>query len=375
MTPIWATFPIIMHRPLPRDGIIKWAWAQRRRIGTRWRWELQLVLETEIFDDQPAVGSGTCAIDIGWRARTDGLRVGYLVDDRGNHEEFLLPSIVRDKIDHANSLQAIRDRNFDEVRAQIGAWMADHDASAWLTASIQHLARWRSCARLRKVAQRWRNERFGGDGEIFDVVDAWRRQDVHLHQWEASERTRVLGLRKEHYRLLAHRLCRQYSTIVLEHFELDKVIRRPKAEEEDNSRDSVRYNRTVAAVSELREAIGLLAHKAGARVVQVPAEDTTTTCHVCKVDCSEDPGWDPVANLSHECTQCRTVWDQDANAAYNMLTLFNNGTLFVPKPPKPKVPRRNPNPKEPKPPKAPRKRTTKASQKRTAASAPEASAT
>lgn len=200
--PIWAEFNLILHRPMPKDGIIKWAWAQRRKVGTRWRWELQLVIESESWDNVEPRGSGVCAIDIGWRLRDreDGLRVGYLVDDQGHERELLLPKLILDKLSYADHLRSINDRNFDEVRAQLSAWLDGRPVPAWLTKRLKHMSRWRSRAKLARVVRRWATHRFDGDEQVFAVLDAWRRQERH-----AQAQARALPLaRDRHLPALRH---------------------------------------------------------------------------------------------------------------------------------------------------------------------------
>lgn len=321
--PIWASFPVILHRPLPEDGVVKWAWAQRRRIGTRWRWELQLIVEARSFTPLPKLRGDACAIDIGWRTRGDeGLRVGYLANESGHVEELLLPRIILDRLRHADSLRAIRDRNFDVIRGELAAWLAENDVPDWLRAATRHLHQWRSTARLASVAYRWREARFEGDEGMFTRLDAWRRQDRHLYQWEASERSKAIGRRRDHYRVMAADLARRYSTIVLERVDLREIARLPQPEEEDQQHAAARWQRRVAAVSELRDAIRKAAAKTGAQVVEMEAAHTTTKCHACGDACS----FDAAEHLIHTCEHCGVMWDQDVNAACNLLRMHTGAS-------------------------------------------------
>src|SRR5690606_14013043 len=51
--PVWASFPMIMHRPLPPDGIVKQAAVKLARIGTRERWELHVTVQAPSFVAEP----------------------------------------------------------------------------------------------------------------------------------------------------------------------------------------------------------------------------------------------------------------------------------------------------------------------------------
>lgn len=320
--PVWASFPVILHRPLPEDGRIKWAWCQRKRIGTRWRWELQLVLEAPSFARVPKLHGPVCAVDLGWRERGDaGLRVGYLAGTDGEERELLMTREIGGRLEHADSLRAIRDRNFNDARAALGAWLGEHEHPEWLRIETRYLAQWRATAKLARVVYRWRNERFDGDAAIFETVDAWRRQDRHLYQWEASERTKALLFRRETYRLLATEIARRYSTIVIEDLDLSQLARRAAPEATEGQHAGARHQRVAAAPSEFRAALKLAASNTGAQIVMVKPQYTTTTCFSCGGSCS----WDAALYLSHTCEHCGYRWDQDANAALNLLQLHLRG--------------------------------------------------
>ena len=316
-TPVWSHWNVVIHRPLPEEGVIKWAWCQRRKVGTRWRWELQMVVEEP--DAMVVHPGGVCAIDVGWRLRDDGLRIGYLVDDESKERELVLPSEIISKIEHPNEIRSVRDKRFDLLKSQLGLWLAAHaeECPAWLVESLRYIDRWRSTARMRKVTCRWGRERFSGDEEIFELVEAWRRKDRHLYQWEASERDRALKRRREAYRLLAKEIAAAYATIIVEDFDLRNMAARPKAEEDDNQHAPARRHRTLAAVSEFRAALEMMAAKHGSTILPVPSPRTTMACHACGKVCA----WDAGASLIHACEHCSAEWDQDANAARNLLKI------------------------------------------------------
>jgi transposase len=179
-SPIWAEFPVILHRPLPDDAVIKWAYIVRKRIGLNFEYRFQLTIESKTFEapTQP-VGSGVVAIDLGWRnlipgpdwhdamkaarahgwrspiedarnglldpkllddtqraeyARLQGranqlvepygVRVGYWVDDIGNSAQIQLPERTRLGVQKPDDLHAIRAKNFDVIRRELSAWVA-----------------------------------------------------------------------------------------------------------------------------------------------------------------------------------------------------------------------------------------------------------
>lgn len=353
--PVWAELSILLHRPLP-PGVIKTAWVLVRRVGPSVRYDLQLAIEAPSFARRSR-GTGTVALDVGWRSLPNGnLRVAYWVDDSGRHGSLELPESLRMSYGLPETLRSHRDTHFEAARAHLRAWL-DRQSSLpdWLSEATSHIAHWRDPRRLAVLARRlaaenapdasrlfaaWREERlaerprhdlFGPASLISQWLSAhgvrdeatrvatylyfWAAKNRHLYEWEANQRDKVLGHRKDIYCQWATWLVATYGTIVLEDFDLRSVAKRAKPEEEDDPYQAVRHNRTIAAISELR---GAIADRAvtGALVTR-PASRTTITCHACG-HCED---FDREAELVHTCPGCRSTWDQDRNAAINLLRL------------------------------------------------------
>jgi hypothetical protein len=196
--PIWATFPILMHRPLPAGAPVKWAWVKIWRCGNRKRYNLQVTLESEQFlpENRPC-GEGTMAIDLGWRVLPNGrIRVGYGVDDQGNHWRespgaepgFILPGArpengraatlpatnlppkraLRERIEYVETLRSHGDLWFDRAKARTVAWLKEqtqHEDMGnkscvpdWMRADTEHIGKWHAHHKLARVAYRWVRE-------------------------------------------------------------------------------------------------------------------------------------------------------------------------------------------------------------------------
>lgn len=313
-SPIWADIPVVIHRPLPADAVVKWAWLRRTKLATAWRWELQVVIESMTFAPPIVRRPGVVALDVGWRVRPGGdLRVAYWADDTGQHGEYLLPHALLDKLDHADSLRAIQDRNRNAFLPALVEWMQSrNDLPEWMVDARKALSQWRSSERIAGLIWRWRSERIAGDDEMFARADAWRRQWRHLYQWEVNERDKATARRKDIYRNVAAELARRYGTIVVEKFDLRSVAELPAAEDGAAEPQAVRRHRKIASVSELR---GCLPKHA---VVTVDGAWTTQTCS----GCGEITKFDAAEHLMFACGQCGQVIDQDHNAAMNMLRAF-----------------------------------------------------
>ena len=135
-------------------------------------------MESDTFDHKHAPkGSGTVAINFGWRAYEDGSRrVAYAVDTNGEEQEFRIPAKIESSLAFANSLRSARDLHFEAAKRALGAFMATHEVPEWMKEATQHIWQWRSPQRLAKVAARLTEELLKGD----DACHRWRAERL-LH--------------------------------------------------------------------------------------------------------------------------------------------------------------------------------------------------
>ena len=326
-TPKWVDLPIILHRPLPDDAVIKWAWIFRRRIGCRHEYRLQLVFESNTFRtgvQKAGRGQATIAIDLGWRKLEDGeIRVAYWLDDQGNKGQFLVPRYkprTGDAVvfghEKPEDLRSIRDKLLDAEKTTLRTWLAATSLPDWLKERTRYLHTWRAPGKLGALLTTWKKQRFDGDEEIVRKLEAWSKQDRHLLDWESSQRDRAQNHRREEYRLIANKIARVYSKIIIEVFDL-RTFAKAKQPEDGLPSDGRRQrsNRMIASPSELRNVIRQAAVKTGAEVIEESAEYTTLTCALCGFT----EKWDAAPAIIHTCGRCGEEWDQDENACRNLL--------------------------------------------------------
>lgn len=374
--PVWAAWPIILHRPLPdflavrfpeawdrararevvdrfglrivaeRDGevvvategggaatlaralvdagavsadprttAVKWAAVRLKKIGPREEWSVTFTLD--VPERRERCGEGAVAVDLGWRRMGGGsLRVATTEDEAGTVRELRLDADLVRGLGKASEIRSIRDMHFDTARAWLHVILDDLPAiPEWLQEATKTMALWKAQGRLASVAIRWRGARFEGDTAAIEALEAWRIKDKHLWCWETSQRTGALRRRKDLYRVFAAGLARAYRTVVLEDFDLRAFARRPAAEETETERDeNARAQRHLAATSELRLALVQAFVGRGGEEAREPATDTTRKCSECGVVEIFDAG----AELRHTCRNGH-AWDQDENACRNLL--------------------------------------------------------
>ncbi len=371
--PVWAEWPMILHRPIPDGARVKVATVSRRRRDCR-RWDWRLLLTLEIPDAaataRPLPAGGAVALNLGWcRRPSDAVRAGYVLSDDGAVDrEVAVPRSTIDRVEKSEGIRSQRDRNLDAMRGALVAWLRSREAalptwlvertilsrerrvpepgceaeapsqeqlgaprvkpSPYLTPRLEdspletagstrprswHVAQWRSAARFRALALAWRARRFADDDGGYQILEDWRHRDEHLERYESGLRRGGLLDRRERYRLLAADLAARYRTLVVDDFDLREFQKSPKPEDARVERPVAKRNQRHAAGSELRAA--LLNAFGPARVLRESSVAVTRTCHACgQVD-----DWDHAAAREHTCSGCATTWDQDQNACQNLI--------------------------------------------------------
>jgi hypothetical protein len=322
--PIWLSFDFNMHREIPKDAIVKIAWIKRSRVGWEYRYKLQITIAAEKYSSE-TFGQGTCSIDLGWRCRNGRpLRVAYLVDDQGHEEEILLDKAIQEKFDHVNALRSRRDIEFDKIREEVVKWLEGRSIKDWLSERWKHLSKWKNIRNFIKDVDSWIDERVADDGEIFPKVLDFYYQENHLYFWEANEREKALAARLDDWRNVSARISSRYEAVRMEDFDLSEVAKLAPPEADKDVPRKARHNRVQAAPSEFRLVLVSACQARGTLVETFPCAYTTMKCHVC----GEENEWDKAAELVHTCTKCKSVWDQDQNAAINGLSAVKKGKEF-----------------------------------------------
>jgi len=312
--PVWAEFPMVLHRPIPTGTIITGATVSRRVYGPKVEWTCELSLRLE---EKPcAVNGSSVAIDIGWRD-AGSIRVATWANDNGETGMLEIPEQITSGLEKVDSIKSIRSTNFDEAIEYFRAWLKLGQASDWLKEQTATIHSWKSIGRLAAVVKRWAGNRFDGDEAIFDRLEKWRYNDYHLWAWEAGQRRSTLRQRKDFYRNFAAKLAAKHQLLVLEKFKLTKIAQRPELHENEDDNETARSNRQSAAVSEMRLCLKNAFGKS--RVIEVDPKNTSKRCNSC--GSIQAIG----SALRHQCSECGTEYDRDENAAKNILELGLNG--------------------------------------------------
>lgn len=315
--PVWAKFRVRLDRPLPLDCRIKWVFAVARKVATKTTWQIQFVVsQAEEFTREGRAQSGAAGGDVGWRMVADGLRVACFLGTDVRYQEIVIPASHMRQWAQVEDLRSIRDTHFNEAREILAVWRSAHKDKLpeWFRERTQHLRQWRAPGKLAALAIFWRANRIAGDDVVFAAVEAWRKKDKHLYEWEGNLRRKAAAWRKDFYRNIAAELAKQYRHLGMEAINLkESFARLPKVEKDDKAARLSRRNRTIAALGELR--LCLLEAFGAECIVKVDPKYTSKRCHKCG-QVGEYP--DPSA-VEQTCPNCLAFWDRDYNAASNIL--------------------------------------------------------
>jgi transposase len=355
-TPIWTRLAVRQHRPLPRDGRILWVHARRERHGTRLDWTVAFVME--VPDVPLRTGERTVGIDVGWRRMPDGtLRVAYCADDQERAWDLRLPERDVDALEWVERFLAGRQNNLNAHRAELVEYLKAEMAtpSQPIGGSDRPVSRppsspalWKSAERFaRAVARAWRR------GPVPEAIANWYRQDRHLCDAIAGARDNVYARRNQLFATWAKELASVYNVIKVEkldhrpfarkggvyskkkngravpvdrrlagadlegedgYAELERSATGEK-EKEDDAATPTRRLRSLAAPAMFVNRLRNTAAREGAAVVGVRCAETTQLCHLC----GAVNKWADSQAIVLPCLACGAEWDQDLNAAKNIL--------------------------------------------------------
>lgn len=313
-----VTWPMVMHRPIPDDCLIKEVVVTRRNLGTGWRWQVVFTCTRGRSAQQLRSGIGIVAVATGWRLLSEGIRVATVVSDRGDEKRpsfLVLPRIIVDGFALIDSLRARR----AALKNDVWSWLKGLD---WRTAPdslVVHVDSLRQvgsprASQMASLVFRWRDYQ-EWDPENYRRLEEWRREDKRLLLWERNQREKLILRRTDLYRRLAREIVANASTVVLNRMDVATIgrLELPNGRENPLAKAARRY-RTIAAISSLRNWIELQARKAGCQVYSIEASKyrICSKCGASEAFSSE--------HLYHTCSHCHSTWDKDVNSCRVMLT-------------------------------------------------------
>lgn len=307
--PVFACITVTLHRPLPPNGMVKWAYLERRKRANRWRYYLRMTIDTP--DPPPPEGTSWAAIHVAWTRHDSGLVVAHALGHDNQYKRLSLPEKHVADYDRLDSISSKRSTDFNHALRQLVLWRK-HNRSLpeWFYDATKTAHNWRSQARLASLILRWRDERFAGDEIAFHHFDRWRKKDKQLWQHFARLSERVANRRRDLYRCWVKQLRSRYDFVMLGQIQTKKLTKNSQPEDMQHDATAVHRAAKQAATSELVRFIDEAFHLG---VVRVDTNNLTRQCANCgtvyKGDTSRHRTW--------QCKGCGQTIEQEHNALAN----------------------------------------------------------
>lgn len=298
------------EQPIPEGCTVKEAYLICERVGTRYRWKLQLVVSRADGFDKPT-GEGRCGVDVNWSKMDDGslfVAAVYGKDADGEHEDSLvLPTRYVDHYRKAELLQGIVDKDFNEAVEKLRNWLAQDEwfnvnLPVWLKDDTKTLHQWKSPRRLYVLMRKWHPNRFAGDEDIFAKMKTWLQRYNHIFNWMANQKKKFVARRDHLYRTFVADMRKKYSKAYIEKLDIAEMKKLPEVTEE--MKKATRVNRDVVAPGRLLQII-----RETMKYDEVNAAYSSKECHHCH----------KITNLTdeqeHTCEHCGAAWNRHFNAA------------------------------------------------------------
>jgi hypothetical protein len=328
--PVWWELPMFVHRPVPADGDVTFVEVKRERIAGNWRLSVCVTVRL------PAVPTRTqghlIGIDVGWRSVEGGIRTATLVSSAGRFPtipaelgevlrplsdaavEVVVPDSWRDVWMHTTSVRSIRDQSLDALRRKVVDALNEGEVAGIETSAV-HVERWRSPRRFAMLAWAWPQ-----DHPLKDTLMAWRRQDKHLWEIEAHERDQIVARRRDAWRkVAAWMLADNVLAVAIEDISIAELAQVPAVEDGDDQQAVLaRAQHQVAAPAELLSTIRMSAGQRGVVMHKVDPAGTSRVHSVCGTELQDASAF--AHSVVVWCPICEIGFDQDVNAARNMIT-------------------------------------------------------
>lgn len=306
-----VTWPLILHRPFPEGAVIKSVTVNRRPLGPApqgvhgWRWTVSLTCQVPDPEADQA-NRPACGIDLGWRQSAAGLRVAVIAGEDGHSEMVELPEKWIKRRNYAAELAGSSDLRLPSLSRMV------REAMPSLPPALQALAEaaFPSGGKprhdpLRRLAMALHAHR-DSHGELSRHLDYWLRERVEIN----NLLDKLTAHRRDLYRQAAKRITERYGAIGIDHTPVGKIGT------EETELPAVARQRVWAAPAVLASEIRRAARMRSCRVIDVGGA-TTMTCAECSHVNRRTEGGRMA--LRWQCSNCGAIWDQDENAARNVL--------------------------------------------------------
>jgi len=322
-----VTWPIILHRPLPDDCLIKQIQVLRKRVGDRFEWTCSITVDTpeelKARLDSPSIS--VCGIDLGFRQVNNDLRVATLADSSGGLRYYTIGKDWLDSMDYVEAIQSDLSGTANSVWAQLRLILKELDEyPEALRERITDMLKAGAKTPIR--AMRAMQKTLSNEPDLMPdalaLLDDWKKRIRRRTKEMHDLRDKLINRRKDIYRNIACEIARDYSLVRIANLKLKDMVKLKRNDGTDTKlTDNARKNCNRAALSELTLYIQQACAKNGVALEKIDTTYMTRTCYQCGY---LNPA--NTINLLLSCEGCGAEYDQDDNAAKNYLNATKPGT-------------------------------------------------
>jgi ribosomal protein S27AE len=296
-----VTWPIILHRPLPTNSIIKAVVVHRRRRSDRWIWSAVFVCTCRVETHERT--GPRIAINIGWRRTPAGVRVACVLPEGHISPEYvILPTRLVHGVQLCDKETSERDTDLIAMATMIQRLdLAGMPSELARSIHAVREAPRPSASSLLRLLHDWRESGAYWRPEDLESLDHWERRDRRRWHNREERRAWVSDARVYHYRQEVRRLVGGAREILINAHDMSDTAR---AGDNELPLPARRF-RFIAAPSIFRLVLLNYARKIGTKVTVV--ERAHDTCVLCGSPLAPRDR----AALWWKCGACGYIFDQD----------------------------------------------------------------
>lgn len=262
---VWLELPIILHRPLPMEGVIRSASVIRERIGLSWRYRLIIRVRESRRPECVAAGPDV-RLKLGLQRSADGLTVAEWFSANGDSGLLNIPHRDLGQFLKVEELQCVIGKLLEEIQLLLMQWAALHPVPEPLQRLFSDVVQGATAPRVLALIDGWQQLGLSNAMRLPQELLEWKKPYIHLWTWQVHLRDQLARRRRELYRRFSADLVQRSGRIFLG----------TEIQDSAGTADSGsgRQDRSVAAISILVTTLENRCRRDGVPLVRQLAERT-----------------------------------------------------------------------------------------------------
>lgn len=317
-------FKTILHRQFPLGSFLKRVEIVRKYAAGQEKWHICFTIEFPMANMAKKENRTVASLELGYRKINGRIRFGVL-DAGSEPQELFLPGnrdfAFLESIKYIEQLQTRSDNLLEEIKPMVKSLLeniSENNESAQKLLKNWHMARQK---RIKHIFSLLRDT--GTSDEKLIPIKQYFQRSRRFQQEINGNTRRLINRRNWYYSNFIKKMVEEYEFITVKHLELKKF-----AEESPSSKEyALKKSGHARQWAGLSEFVRILKYKAQENKTEIiwASPYTTITCHKC----GKDTAVEDRSHKDYVCLNCGESWDQDHNAAANMMKISKIQGDFV----------------------------------------------